>query len=97
MHKDNRPESWQPLLNTLKVVGSVPTNKGNGDARLDWIKPTLLRGYAELKDKQESENKSLAAFSPSRILGIEVSLDREALVAATKSGSRLTRAIRWLR
>ena len=76
-HKDNRPESWQPLLETLKVVGNVPTNKGNWDARLDWIRPTLLQGYAELKNKQGSENKSLAAFRPSRILDIEVSPDKD--------------------
>jgi len=74
-HKDNRPESWRPLLDTLKKVGQVDTSKGNWDARLAWIKPTLLKGYAELKRLQESENKSLGAFKPARILDIEVSPD----------------------
>ena len=76
-HKDNRPESWQPLLDTLKVVGKIGTAKGNWDARLEWIKPTLLKGYAELKERQESESVSLAAFKPARILDIEVSPDKE--------------------
>jgi len=74
-HKDNRPESWMPILDTLKKIDHVPTNKGNWDARLKWIKPTLLKGYAELTSLQETENKSLAAFKPSRILDIEVSPD----------------------
>ena len=75
-HKDNRPESWMPFLDTLKKVGRIPTNNGNWDARLEWIKPTLLKGYAELMELQGSENRSLAAFKPSRILDIEVSPDK---------------------
>ncbi len=76
-HKDNRPESWRPLLDSLKKIGKVETTRGNWDARLEWIKPTLLSGFAELQALQESENKSLGAFRPSRILDIEVSPDKE--------------------
>jgi len=74
-HKDNRPESWRPLLDTVKFVGHIETNKGNWDARLQWIKPTLLRGFAELLEKPASENKSLGAFRPNKILGVPVVKD----------------------
>jgi len=75
-YKDNRPESWKPLLETLKKVGHIDTHKGNWDARLEWIRPTLLKGYAELEELQESQGTSLAAFRPSRIVDIEVSPDK---------------------
>src|SRR5882724_3335556 len=71
-HKDDRPESWRPVLETLHFVGHVDTNKGNWDARLDWIKPTLSKGFAEIAEKQQSENKSLGAFKPAKILGAEI-------------------------
>lgn len=70
-HKDNRPESWRPLLNTMKIVDHIPPT-GNWDGRLAWIRPTILNGYAELLKLQESENKSLAAFRPSKLLGVKV-------------------------
>ena len=75
-HKDNRPESWKPLLDTLRKVGHIDTKKGSWDARLQWIKPTLLKGFAELQELQQSQNMSLAAFKATRILDIEVSPDK---------------------
>lgn len=70
-HKDDRPESWRPRLDTMKIVDHIePAN--NWRERLDWITPTLLRGYAELLRLQQSDNKSLAAFRPARILGVKV-------------------------
>jgi hypothetical protein len=71
-HKDDRPESWCPRLDTMRIVDHVGCRDDNWRRRLEWIEPTLSKGFAELLDKQQSENKSLGAFRPSRILGARV-------------------------
>lgn len=76
-YKDDRPESWQPLMETMRIVGHVDVKNGNWDARLDWIKPTLFPGFARLEELQEKNNISLGAFKPARILGVEVTPDDE--------------------
>lgn len=76
-YKDDRPESWQPILETMRVVGHVDVKHGNWDTRLEWIRPTLFPGFAHLQDLQEKEDVSLGAFKPARILGVEVSPDDE--------------------
>ncbi len=78
-HKDDQPESWSPRMETLKTVGKVPVNRpGDWSNRLSWIRPTLLRGFAELLDLQRTTRKSLAAFKPAKILGFKVEPEREA-------------------
>ena len=72
-HRDNRPESWCPRLDTMRVTGHLDVACGNWSERLKWIEPTLLRGFGELSELQEKENKSLGAFRPNKILGVEVS------------------------
>src|SRR3981189_350604 len=56
--KDNRPESWRPKLETLKVVDHLESSN-NWSARLEWIRPTVLPGYTALCSLQRSQNKSL--------------------------------------
>ena len=43
----------------------------------EWIEPTILSGFGELLDKQQSENKSLGAFRPTQILGVRVKRESE--------------------
>ncbi len=76
-YKDDRPESWQPIPETMRIVGHVDVKHGNWDARMEWIKPTLLPGFAHLQDLQEKDNVSLGAFKPSRILDVKVIPDDE--------------------
>jgi len=47
--RDDRPESWQPILETMRIVGHVDVKHGNWDARLEWIKPNLFHGFAHLQ------------------------------------------------
>ena len=75
-HKDNRPESWKPKLDTMRIVGHLETTD-NWAARLEWILPTMLSGYAELSRLQQSHNKSLAAFRPTQVLGVRVKAETE--------------------
>jgi hypothetical protein len=75
-HKDNRPESWCPRLDTMRVIGHLDVNRGDWSERLKWVEPTLLPGFAELSDLQENENKSLGAFRPGKILGVEVTPEK---------------------
>jgi len=71
-HKDDRPESWRPNIETMKIVDHISVEKDNWRKRLGWISPTLSKGFAELAEKQRTENKSLGCFRPSRILGVKV-------------------------
>jgi len=68
--KDNRAESWVPELDTLKVVGHLGAQK-NWSARMEWIRPTLLGGYADLLRRQEEDGVSLGAFRPANVTGAE--------------------------
>ena len=70
-HKDDRPESWRPRLDTMRIVDHIKV-EDNWRDRLKWIEPTILSGFGELLNKQQSENKSLGAFRPNRILGVRV-------------------------
>lgn len=80
-HKDDRPESWRPRLDTMKIVGHIDPDY-NWRERLAWIKPTILPGYAELLRLQQSENKSLGAFRPAKILGVKVKPEEDRWSAA---------------
>jgi len=71
-HKDDRPESWKPKLDTMKIVDHISVSDDNWRKRLEWITPTISGGYAEITEKQETENKSLGAFRPTKILGVKV-------------------------
>lgn len=72
-HKDDRPESWTPRMNTLVKVGQVSVNRpGDWSDRMRRIRPTLLCGFAHLLELQRTERKSLAAFKPSRVLDFPV-------------------------
>jgi hypothetical protein len=73
-HRDDRPESWCPRLDTLVHIGHLNTD-GNWNERLKWIEPTVLKGFSELWERQESENKSLGSFRPKKILGVEVGVE----------------------
>lgn len=72
-HKDDRPESWTPRMQTLKNCGKVEINRpGDWSDRMRRVRPTLLKGFAELMHLQQTTKKSLAAFKPTRILGFSV-------------------------
>lgn len=71
-HKDDRPESWRPRLGTVQFLDHLETRKGDWADRLKWIEPTILPGYAELLRRQVAESKSLGAFRPAKVLGVEV-------------------------
>jgi hypothetical protein len=75
-HKDNRPESWCPRLDTMRITGHLAVARGDWSERLKWIEPTLLRGFAELTERQASENKSLGTFRPQKILGVEITPEK---------------------
>ncbi|MCE0523916.1 MAG: hypothetical protein LV480_13490 [Methylacidiphilales bacterium] len=75
-HKDDRPESWRPRLDTMKIIGHIQPAR-NWRERLAWISPTVLSGYAELLRLQKSENKSLGAFRPTKILGVKVKPEKD--------------------
>ena len=77
-HKDDRPESWSPRMETLRNLGKIEINRrGDWSNRLAWVRPTLLRGFGQLLDLQRTERKSLAAFKPAKILGFTVEPEKK--------------------
>jgi hypothetical protein len=89
-HKDNRPESWCPRLDTVKFHGHINTKPGDWSERLQWIEPSVSGGFAEILREQEAQNKSLGAFRPKEVLGIEVTPEAsewsDAQIAAINQG-----------
>jgi hypothetical protein len=67
-NRDDRPESWKPIISTMKIVDHLDT-KDNWARRMSWIGSTVLDDYTDLQRSQESENISLGAFRPASILG----------------------------
>jgi hypothetical protein len=58
----------------IKSLDLIPISLSDPSIRrrLEWIEPTILSGFGELLEKQQSENKSLGAFRPAGILGVRV-------------------------
>ena len=77
-HKDNRPESWKPDLETLRLVGHLNSEHGQWTQRMTWIDPTILPGFAELAERQELHGTSLGAFRVKEILGCKLEPDAPA-------------------
>ena len=65
----------------MRIVDHIDVND-NWRHRLKWIVPTILTGFAELLDKQQSENKSLGAFRPNQILGVRMKQESDSWTGA---------------
>lgn len=70
--KDDRPESFMPLMDTMKIVDHLDSDGKFWEERAAWIEPTVIKGYAEMLRLQETENRSLGAFRPACILGPKI-------------------------
>lgn len=75
-YKDDRPESWKPILDTMEIKENLGTGKNRSwEERIKWIQPTILNGYAELTHKQQADGTSLGAYRPNEIKDVIVESD----------------------
>ncbi|WP_413101035.1 hypothetical protein [Streptomyces sp. Inha503] len=64
--KDPRPESRRPRLDSIKVVGHVPTD-GNWERRARWVRPLVAESLCAIKREQEARGTSLGVFRPAEV------------------------------
>lgn len=65
-HRDRRPESLRPDLDTLEVIEQVPTSDG-WKQRYSYVEPLVARSLCAIKRDQETNGTSLGIFRPAEI------------------------------
>lgn len=65
-HRDSRPESLRPDLDTLKIVGAVPPG-GDWRKRYKYVEPLVAPSLCAIKRDQEERGTSLGVFRPTEI------------------------------
>ncbi|MGW2628578.1 hypothetical protein ACWC2K_04490 [Streptomyces chattanoogensis] len=64
--RDRRPESLRPNLDTLEVVGQVPSSNG-WKQRYTYIEPLVAPSLCAIKRDQEERGTSLGIFRPAEV------------------------------
>lgn len=67
--KDRRPESWQPLVDSILVEEKVDT-RGGWRERMRILEPAILSSMCELRRRQAVDGTSLGAFRPNKITAV---------------------------
>ncbi len=75
--KDNRPESFRPDLNTLRIVGEPLPTKNGWKARRDIINAMPHRTVNQWKAQWETDKTSLGVVRPKRVLDLEIRTAKE--------------------
>ena len=70
--KDNRPESYRPTLDTLKILGEPLPSKDGWKARREIIDALPHRTVNEWKAQWDVDKTSLGIVRPKRILDLEI-------------------------
>ncbi len=56
--RDDRPESRRPVLDSLEVVGHVPSDR-SWEQRAEWVRPLVADSLCQIKREQEANGTSL--------------------------------------
>jgi len=72
VHKDNRPESFRPNLDSIQIIGEPISPKNGWRERRDYIDPMPHRTIKEWKVLHEKHKISLGIVRPKRILDLEI-------------------------
>ena len=64
--RDSRPESLRPDLDTLKIVGKVPSD-GDWKQRYKYVEPLVAPSLCAIKRDQEQRGTSLGIFRPAEV------------------------------
>ena len=70
---DPRPESYKIRYSNIRVLGTIPSEKGNWDARARWVMnpENIFSSVETLKLKQRKDKTSLGLVKPKEILDIQ--------------------------
>ncbi|MET8246667.1 hypothetical protein ABZV31_20970, partial [Streptomyces sp. NPDC005202] len=66
LERDSRPESLRPYLDTLEIVGEVPSD-GGWKQRYRHVEPLVAPSLCAIKRDQEKRGTSLGVFRPAEI------------------------------
>ncbi|MFE0420843.1 hypothetical protein [Streptomyces tendae] len=64
--RDDRPESRRPVLDSLEVVGHIPSDR-SWERRAEWVRPLVADSLCQIKRDQEAKKTSLGVFRPAEI------------------------------
>ncbi|MGW2567591.1 hypothetical protein [Streptomyces sp. NPDC001537] len=64
--RDSRPESLRPDLDTLKIVGAIPTGD-DWKQRYKYVEPLVAPSLCAIKRDQEDRGTSLGVFQPTEV------------------------------
>jgi hypothetical protein len=69
---DHRPESYTPILDSIKLGTSIGTDNGKWSRRVELCEPLLLLSMCELQRRQAADETSLGMFRPAKVHDIVV-------------------------
>lgn len=73
--KDPRPESYKIRYTGIETGETIPTKRGNWDARADWVMQpeNIFPSVEALQERQEADWTSLGLVRPAEVLDIKAS------------------------
>ena len=71
-NKDNRPESWRPILDSIKIHGEPISTKDGWRERREIIDSMPHHTVNELKELFEENKTSLGIVRPSKVIDLEI-------------------------
>lgn len=71
-NKDNRPESWRPILDSIKIIGEPISTKNQWRDRREIIDIMPHHTVNELKDLFEKDKTSLGIVRPTKVIDMEI-------------------------
>lgn len=68
---DNRPESWLPVMDTLRVTGHL-SSKGGWVDRAPYVEPLVMPSMCQAQRESKATGVSLCAFRPAAVIDLTV-------------------------
>lgn len=98
---DQRPESWQPVIDSIVTREKVEPRAGWRD-RLHLLEPLMLESMCQLRREQEAAGTSLAAFRPHEVVDVTAepnepwSAEHQAVASQTSLLMPDKRPLEWI-
>jgi hypothetical protein len=70
--KDSRPESFSPILDSIKVRESISTDGGTWRRRLPFFDAVEDESMCEIQHRQRTERKTLGVFRPAEVMDLKI-------------------------
>jgi hypothetical protein len=83
--KDSRPESYAPVLDSIKLGEFIGPDKGTWRQRLPYFDAVEDESMCEIQRRQKTERKSLGVFRPQEITDLKVTEAEEGFAASQRA------------